>query len=167
MSDPASSLHRRSTRDDFEFLERIGRGSSGVVFKVRRKCSLFSSFLDSKVDGQFYVVKQVDTGLLSPEEQEAAINEVHMLASLDSSYVVRYYDSFFDDENLNIVMEWAQKGTLCDRFKVIGFVYLLSSQRQKGRLLPEEIVWKYFLQISLGLFRELPSAADLHSRYSQ
>ena len=95
-----------STRDDFEFMERVGRGASSVVHKARRKA-----------DGQIYCVKEIDLSFVTPEEEESALREVNLLASFDHQHVIRYYDSFVDDEVLHIVMEWACHGTLSDRIK--------------------------------------------------
>ena len=75
-----------------------------------------------------------------PEEEEQALREVQLLASFEHPYVIRYYDSFLDDEILHIVMEWAEHGTLSDRLKAPG-----------GDNLPESQVWKWALQITVGL----------------
>jgi serine/threonine protein kinase len=48
MASEEHSLLPRSTAADYEFLEKLGRGNSGTVFKVRRRS-----------DRKFYVVKQV------------------------------------------------------------------------------------------------------------
>jgi len=98
-----------STRDDFDFMERAGRGASSVVFKARRKA-----------DGKVYCVKEIDMSAVVPEEEEQALREVQLLASFEHPYVIRYYDSFLDDEILHIVMEWAEHGTLADRLKATG-----------------------------------------------
>eukprot|EP00292_Cryptomonas_paramecium_P018032 CAMPEP_0113715356 /NCGR_PEP_ID=MMETSP0038_2-20120614/33218_1 /TAXON_ID=2898 /ORGANISM="Cryptomonas paramecium" /LENGTH=102 /DNA_ID=CAMNT_0000642617 /DNA_START=147 /DNA_END=452 /DNA_ORIENTATION=+ /assembly_acc=CAM_ASM_000170 len=95
-----------SQRSDFDFLERIGRGASSVVYKARRK-----------MDGNVYCVKEIDLSVVTPEEEESALQEVHLLASFDHPYVIRYYDSFVDDEVLHIVMEFAAHGTLADRIR--------------------------------------------------
>ena len=70
------------------------------------------------VDGSVYVIKQVKILAMSRKEQEAAINEVRILASLDSPYVIKYYDSFIDGDSLNIVMELAEHGNLSTFLKV-------------------------------------------------
>ena len=54
-----------STRADFDFIERIGRGSSSVVFKARRYA-----------DGQIYCIKEIDLSVVSGEEEEGALREV-------------------------------------------------------------------------------------------
>jgi serine/threonine protein kinase len=54
-----------STRADFEFMERIGRGASGVVYKARRKA-----------DGRVYCVKEIDLSVGQTEEFDYAFQEV-------------------------------------------------------------------------------------------
>ncbi len=81
----------RSKLQDFEVLSRLGSGSFGTVFKVRRL-----------VDDNLYVMKNVRIVDLSYKEQTEAINEVKILAQLKSPYVVRYYDSFINKDSLHI-----------------------------------------------------------------
>lgn len=119
-----------STLKDFEFQEKIGSGAFGTVYRVRRK-----------VDGNVYVIKKVKILMMSRKEQESAINEVRIMASLDNPYVIKYYDSFIDGDSLNIVMELAEKGNLG---------VMLKKARSKG--LSENTVWKLFIQMVLGIF---------------
>lgn len=70
-----------------------------------------------KADDEVYCIKQIDIAAVTPEEEEEAVREVHLLASFDHRYVIRYFDSFVDDEMLHIVMEYAANGTLVDRIK--------------------------------------------------
>ena len=81
----------RSRITDFEILSRLGSGSFGTVYKVRRLA-----------DGELYVIKNVRIGELSRKEQADAINEVQLLSQLKSPFVVRYYDSFIENSSLHI-----------------------------------------------------------------
>jgi NIMA (never in mitosis gene a)-related kinase len=81
----------RSSTSDFEVLSRLGAGSFGTVYKVRRHA-----------DGELYVIKNVRIMELSRKEQSEAINEVQILAQLKSPFVVRYYDSFIERDSLHI-----------------------------------------------------------------
>ncbi len=67
-----------STWSDFDKLKRLGAGSFGTVFKVKRHA-----------DQLEYVIKEVLMGQASNKEQKAAINEVQLLADLDSAFIVR------------------------------------------------------------------------------
>ncbi|RYG63682.1 hypothetical protein EON64_15435 [archaeon] len=81
----------RSCLKDFEIVSRLGAGSFGTVFKVRRYA-----------DKHFYVIKDVRIAELGHKEQADAINEVKILAQLKSPYVVRYFDSFIENDSLHI-----------------------------------------------------------------
>ena len=66
-----------STRADFIWEEpRLGAGSFGEVHRVRRRA-----------DGGTYVIKTI--GSLSRADQDASLNEVRLLASVDHPRVVR------------------------------------------------------------------------------
>jgi len=53
-----------STLESFEFLQKLGAGSFGSVYKVRRP-----------MDGQVYALKKVDLKALKPKEKLGAINK--------------------------------------------------------------------------------------------
>ena len=118
-----------SSLADFEFVQKIGSGSFGTVHKVQRR-----------IDKNAYVIKQVKILVMSRKEQETAINEVRILASLDSPHVIKYYDSFIDLDSLNIVMEWAEHGNLSEWLK-----------KRRNSLVLENTVWKFFLQLVVGI----------------
>ncbi|RYG55053.1 hypothetical protein EON66_06205, partial [archaeon] len=58
------------------------------------------------LDNGVYVMKQIHMDDMGVAEQQAAVKEVHIMAALDCTYVVRYYDSFIEDGILCIVMEY-------------------------------------------------------------
>ena len=100
------------------------------------------SFLHCIADQTTYVIKQVNIKSMKKEERENTVKEVQILASLDHPSIIRYYDSFIDKptRTLNIVMEYAPKGTL---FDVI--------ENRSGQKFPESTIWKYFIQCLYGL----------------
>eukprot|EP01051_Picozoa_sp_SAG22_P005451 SAG22_NODE_323_length_12378_cov_19.294975_4_plen_403_part_01 len=124
--------------DDFEMLEKLGRGNCGTVYKVRRKC-----------DDLFYVIKQIDIAALHPEELQQAIVEAQVLAALDNPYIIQYCDSFIDREMLNIVMELAEAGNLFDMY--MRRIKAVEGTNKSPEQLSENAVWRYLLQILLGV----------------
>ena len=68
-----------STRVDFEFMERIGRGASSVVFKARRKA-----------DGQIYCIKEIDLSVVTPEEEDGALQEVNRNPGLFATAILEH-----------------------------------------------------------------------------
>jgi serine/threonine protein kinase len=83
---------------DFIPLSKIGEGTYSTVYKVQRRS-----------DGKVYALKKVKMNQLNKKEQENALNEIRILASIESPAIISYKDAFFD-ENINvlcIVMEYA------------------------------------------------------------
>lgn len=79
---------------EFEFKEKLGQGSFGVVYKVI-----------SKKDRQVYVMKQVDFSRMGRQQKQEALREALLMNKLDNEYIVHFYDSFQARNKLNIVME--------------------------------------------------------------
>lgn len=119
-----------STLNDFEILGQIGKGSYGVVYKCKRK-------LDSRI----YVLKEIRLAGATKKEIESAVSECHILARIDSDYVVRYFDSFVESETetLWMVMEYCGSGTLRN---------LITNTKMR---FTEEECWYYICQILLGV----------------
>ena len=45
---------------------------------------------------KYFALKKVKLGSLSEKERENALNEVRILASIDSPYIISYKESFID-----------------------------------------------------------------------
>ena len=112
--------------------ERIGAGTYASVYKVQRK-----------IDKQILVLKKIPFYLNENKANiEDAKNEARILKQLEYKYIVKCFDSFEENNSLNIVMEYCEKGDLAT---------LLKDYKQKNKYLPENLIWKFFIQISLGL----------------
>jgi len=74
---------------DFVIIAKLGEGAYSSVYKVQRI-----------VDSQIYALKKVKMNNLSDKEQENALNEVRILASLNSPYIVGYKHSFIESNSL-------------------------------------------------------------------
>jgi NIMA (never in mitosis gene a)-related kinase len=112
--------------------ERIlGQGSYGKVYKALRHS-----------DGRSYAVKIVNFSRMSPREMEDAVNEIRIMASFSSPFIVRFYEAFCDQKRLCIVSEYAQLGDLSN---------LIERRKRKNRPLPETVIWRFLLQILEGL----------------
>ncbi|EFJ48588.1 flagellar autonomy 2 protein [Volvox carteri f. nagariensis] len=127
MAAPAAPNGRLAEYD----LKYIDKGAFGAVYKAVRKS-----------DGREFAVKQVDLSQIKTRMETAmAIDEARMLSQLNHPHVIRYYDSFIDAENrLNIVMEYASKGSVKELLK-----------KFRGRAMPEDGVWRIVIQTLLGL----------------
>ena len=119
--------------DGFELISKLGEGSYSIVFKVKRK-------KDSKI----YALKKVKLKKLSEKEKKNALNEVRILASIKSTFVISYKEAFIDEleQSLCIVMEYADKGDLYQK---------ISHFKRMGYYFDEMNVWKIFIQMTKGL----------------
>ena len=129
-----TNTNERVIINNYIVIERIGVGSYGRIYKVKK-------------DNQLYVLKEIPLSKnLDNEKLESVKNEAEILSSLNNKYIVKYYESFQIGLNLYIVMEYCEKGDLC--------TYM--SERQKNKknnyYFHEDFIWKLFIQISIGLY---------------
>ena len=117
---------------DYIIKSRLGIGSYGTVYKVSKKNT-------SKI----YVLKQISLLGLTEKQIEEYKSEAKLLSSIKSNYVVKYYDSFIENHNLNIIMEYCDGGDL--------FQYIEKNKKKKIKL-KEKVVWQIFIQMILGLY---------------
>ena len=115
--------------------ETLGKGAYGIVYKVQKKGT-----------SDIYVIKQISLEGLTEKEKEEVKQEAFILSSIKSDFVVKYYDSFLDNDNINIVMEYCDGGDLND---------FILEKKNIGTFLEEKLIWNLFLKIAIGL-------ADIH-----
>ncbi|CAH1103838.1 unnamed protein product [Psylliodes chrysocephalus] len=89
----------RQPEEVFDIICKLGEGSYGSVYKAFHKES-----------GQVLAIKQVpvDTDL------QEIIKEISIMQQCDSTYVVKYYGSYFKNTDLWIVMEYCGAGSVSD-----------------------------------------------------
>ena len=119
--------------ENFEIISKLGDGTYSTVYKVKRK-----------IDDQIYALKKVKLMNLSEKEKLNSLNEVRILASIKSNFVISYKEAFFDekDNTLGIIMEYADNGDLYQ--KIIEY-------KKKQIYLEEDEIWKIFIQLVKGL----------------
>ena len=116
---------------DFEILSELGRGSYGVVLKVR-----------SRKNGQMYALKKLPMKHMKPKHQKEALQEVLLLKRLSHPNIIHYYISFVENDCLYILMELAVEGDL-DK--------LIKKAKKRKKLFPEKEIWRFAYEIASGL----------------
>ena len=119
--------------ENFDIIEKLGEGSYSTVYKVKRK-----------LDNQIYALKKVKLLNLNEREKKNSLNEVRILASIKSKYVISYKEAFFDekDSTLGMVMEYADNGDLHQK---------ILEHKKSMKYFDEIEIWKIFIQIVKGL----------------
>mmetsp|Transcript_8341 Transcript_8341/g.9032 ORF Transcript_8341/g.9032 Transcript_8341/m.9032 type:complete len:630 (-) Transcript_8341:162-2051(-) len=119
--------------ENYEIGPKIGKGSFGSVFKVKRKS-----------DGKTLVWKELNYGKMSEKEKQQLVTEVNILRELRHPHIVRYYDRIIDKSKaqIYIVMEYCEGGDLARMLK--------KSLKEKDHF-HEDVIWKIFTQIVLAL----------------
>ena len=117
----------------FDIINKLGDGAYSIVYKVRRKA-----------DNKIYALKKVKLENLNEKEKNNSLNEVRILASIKSPFVISYKEAFISEEDscLCLVMEYADKGDLYQK---------ITSFKKRRQLFEESDVWKIFIQITRGL----------------
>ena len=111
--------------------QTLGKGSYGIVYKVQKENT-----------NEIYVIKQIALRGLSQKEIDEVRQEAKILSSINSDFVVKYYDSFEENDNINIVMEYCDEGDLND---------FIIKKKESQTLIEEDLIWNFFIKITIGL----------------
>ena len=121
---------------NYKILKKLGVGKFASAYLVSKETE---SSNDSQ-QNNLYVIKQISTFGSTQEEIKTFKVEANLLSEIKSNYVVKFFDSFEENDNLNIVMEYCDGGDL-EQFL----------NDKKKYPLDEDFIWKIFIQIAIGL----------------
>jgi NIMA (never in mitosis gene a)-related kinase len=118
---------------DFKVIKVLGKGAFGRVDLVERL-----------EDRKIYAMKCVKISQLNTKEQENALNEVRVLASISHPNIIGYKEAFFEEDTktLNIVMEYADDGDIESK---------IQTHIKNKTNFSENDVWSYLIQMIEGL----------------
>ena len=116
--------------DEYEFIENIGQGMYGRVYKAK-----------NKKENKYYAIKRLNFKDINEKEKKQINNEVSCIKKLKHPNIILYKDSFNDEDNyFNIVTTFCEGGDIYNKI-----------QNQKGEYFNEEQILNWFVQILLGL----------------
>ncbi|XP_057608648.1 serine/threonine-protein kinase Nek3 isoform X4 [Chionomys nivalis] len=114
--------------DNYTVLSVIGQGSFGRALLVQQESS-----------NQKFAMKEVRLPKSFSDTQKSR-KEAVLLAKMKHPNIVAFQESFEAEGHLYIVMEYCDGGDLMQKIK-----------QQKGKLLPEDTILNWFVQICLGV----------------
>jgi len=87
----------------FEKLYEIGTGAAGIVHLIKNKST-----------GEKFALKTMNLRTLSERDKKSAECEVEFLRVITGPTIIKFYESFVENQNIYIVMEYAEGGSLAD-----------------------------------------------------
>ncbi|CAK0854836.1 unnamed protein product [Prorocentrum cordatum] len=134
MAKPGDRVNAALAKWGYTLIRKVGEGSFGSAVLVQHA--------SEKDKGTNAIVKMIDISRATRQEKDDAVKESKVLASLKHPYIVRYRETFHEDDWLCIVMDYCEGGDLSDRIK---------KMRQSGKSFPQEQVLRWFTQCVLAL----------------
>lgn len=116
----------------YQIEKPIGQGKFSIVFKAVNQTD--------KVAVALKLIKIFD--MKDPKQRDKCLKEVQLLESLEHNHIIRYLESFIDQNEMFIAVEWAEKGDL---------KRIIRHARNEENPLEEKKVWEYLYQISTAL----------------
>ncbi len=89
--------HTENEKAYYSHVRNLGRGAAGSVELVRRS-----------TDNELFAMKVIPMHFMNETEKKNAENEVHLLKVLVGPTIIRYYESFVENDSINIIMEYAE-----------------------------------------------------------
>ena len=121
-----------SKLSDFTIVRKLGEGHFGSV-----------TLVTSKLTQKLYAMKEIKSSRYKTERQRLQVEkEIKLLENLRHPHVITYFNSFRDKENIYIITEYINGGSLED---------LLLDNIKKGKKIDEKTIWDLLVQSLSGL----------------
>lgn len=134
----------KSYDEMYERVKSIGMGAFGEAVLVRQKDLAYN---------HFYIAKHILLDKIAEEERASVKNESEILKELNSDHVVKYINSYQDnDKKLIIVMEYCEFGDM---------TYQIKQRKNKNQKYSEDEIMYWFSQLVLAM-RDIHKTKVMH-----
>eukprot|EP00002_Diphylleia_rotans_P000998 TRINITY_DN10541_c0_g1_i1.p1 TRINITY_DN10541_c0_g1~~TRINITY_DN10541_c0_g1_i1.p1 ORF type:complete len:445 (+),score=93.56 TRINITY_DN10541_c0_g1_i1:163-1497(+) len=114
--------------DGYEIGKLLGKGQYSSVYIGRKR----------DVSQQIVAIKRVEIFELKEKTRKKCLREVRLLQSLDHPHIIKCHNAFIQDNELIIILEWAERGDLRR---------LIRKAAKEGKQFAEKDVWAWSYQI--------------------
>ena len=122
----------------YNIKRKLGEGGFGIVYLVEK-------------DNKDFALKQCKIKL-TKEEIEQYKTKINTLSKINNEYLIKYYETFMENDILNILMEYAGEKNLKQ---------FIEDYKNKGELIDEKIIKNIIIQICRGL-KEIHDKKIIH-----
>ena len=122
---------------NYKIIENLGQGHFGSSYKVL-----------NKDNNNTYVIKRILLKSINQVELKEIQNDIKILSTINNELILKYYDSFSDNESFNIVIEY------CNGLNLRTY---LNERKKNNKLIEKDIIYHIISEICKGL-------KDIHSK---
>lgn len=115
----------------FEQIRHLGKGAAGIV-----------NLIVNKKTGEQFALKTMYLQYLSEKERQSAECEVEFLRVITGPTIIKFYESFIENNEIQIIMEYAEGGSLAQ---------LIQKHCITNKKFTEDEIMMYTAQITLSL----------------
>ncbi|CAF1567429.1 unnamed protein product [Rotaria magnacalcarata] len=116
----------------YKIVKKLGAGNFGTAYLVT----------DLEVRNEPKVLKVVRLGEMDADQTVDSVREAELLSNLHNEYIVKFYESFLENDYLCIVTEFCEGGDLDQRFKQL---------QKENRTLEEDQAVEWLIQILIAV----------------
>lgn len=125
--------------ENFNIIKTIGRGSYGTV-----------ELVENKKTKELFGLKTIVVN--KSEEVNGIFNEIKIMTQINSKYIIKIFDWFYENNTFQILMEWAPNGDLTSLF---------NEHIELKKPIDREIINKIIYQTTCGI-KELHDNQIIH-----
>ncbi|XP_072940524.1 serine/threonine-protein kinase Nek8-like [Epargyreus clarus] len=122
-------VNNRFKKQKLKILKTIGKGTYGNVY-----------LCENKSNNVLTIVKDIEMNVKLHTHKKDITNEIDILSTMNHPNIIKFYNSYYIDNNVMICMEYASSGNLAE------YMY----QRCPNLIKQQEILF-YFCQVLLGV----------------